>query len=183
MSNIATDKLLTKSNLAIQLLIGAFDKKTSKFKFGDKETAFECSLEPRDFAIMFKIRRVTESEELKKLLKQKNGPEPAAWLKNKFRPEKDADISEKIMKAEIERKLKDAAKDESDPQHFVRLFAMWLCTIFFFTYAGATGLAKKWLPHILNMDKVSWPDHIVEYLLKYIGKQKGSVTGCTTLLP
>ncbi|KAI3927838.1 hypothetical protein MKW98_023439, partial [Papaver atlanticum] len=143
MSNIATYKWLTKINLAIQLLIGAFDKKTSKFKFADKETACECSLEPRDFAIMFKIRMVTESEELKKLLKQKNGPEPTAWLKNKFRPEKDADISEKITKVEIERKLKDAAKDESDPQHFMRLFAMWLCTIFFFTDAGTTGLAKE----------------------------------------
>ncbi|KAI3843666.1 hypothetical protein MKW98_013602, partial [Papaver atlanticum] len=122
---------------------------------------------------MFKIRRVIESEELKKLLKQKNGVEPTARLKNKFRQERDPYFSEKITKNEIECKLKDAAKDESNPQHFVRLFVMWLCTMFFFTDAGTTGLAKKWLSHILNMDKVSWPDHIVEYLLKNIGKHKG----------
>ncbi|RZC71585.1 hypothetical protein C5167_034772 [Papaver somniferum] len=36
------------------------------------------------------------------------------------------------------------------------------------------------------MDEVSWPDHIVDFLLKNIKKQKGkhgSVPGCTTLLP
>ncbi|KAI3898632.1 hypothetical protein MKW98_000745, partial [Papaver atlanticum] len=81
--------------------------------------------------------RVIESEALKNLLKQKNGVGPVTFLQN-FIQEINANMGDKITKDEPERKLKDAAKDESDPQHFVILFAMWLCTMFFFTDSGAT---------------------------------------------
>lgn len=50
-SGLMNDKWLKKINLAMQLLMNAINKETKKFKFGKSE---ECSLEARDFALIFK---------------------------------------------------------------------------------------------------------------------------------
>lgn len=131
------------------------------------------------------MRRLVESEDLKQHLKPKKGLDYNEFLNKKFRPERPADCSAAILKNEVVSKLKRATEDESDPVHFVRLFAMWLCTVFLFPNAGMTSFPKKLLPHILLMDKVSWPDHVVEYLISNLEKKKAeqlTIARCTTLL-
>ncbi|KAI3905470.1 hypothetical protein MKW98_013268 [Papaver atlanticum] len=159
-NSIMTPKWLERINLAIRLLLSGFNKETKKFTYGTSE---ECSLEAREFALIFKMRRIIKSEDFKRILKSKQQDECRTFLNTKFTPDKEPDCKEKITKTEVENKLRIAAGDESDPEHFVRLFSMWLCAVFFFPDSGTTSFVRKWFPHVLHMDKVSWPDHIVRF--------------------
>ncbi|XP_026419587.1 VID27-like protein [Papaver somniferum] len=178
------DELQKRANQikSSKLMMSAFNKETLKFKFGKSE---ECGIKPRDFSFIFKMRRLIESEELQQQLKPKKGLDYSVFLNKKFRPEKPVDCADPITKAEVVHKLKISAEDESDPEHFVKIFAMCLCTIFLFPNTGTTSFPKKLLPHILLMDKVSWPDHVVEHLNSNLANKKEkqvTVVGCTTLL-
>ncbi|RZC88644.1 hypothetical protein C5167_016505 [Papaver somniferum] len=162
-NSIVTPKWLERINLAIRLLLSGFDKERKKLTFGDpkKEVNYtECSLDA-DFALIFKIKRISETEEFRRKLKSKHQDECREFLNKKFRPEKEQHFQDKITKTEVENKLRIAARDESDPEYFVRLFVMWLCAVVFFPDSGTTSFAKKWLTYILQMDAVSWQDHIL----------------------
>ncbi|KAI3863986.1 hypothetical protein MKW98_031578, partial [Papaver atlanticum] len=64
---------------------------------------------------------------------------------------------------------------------------MWLCIMFFLTDTGGNYFTQIWLLYLFSMHRVSWPDHIVKYLMDSIKKPKGKdglkrVPGCTPLL-
>ncbi|KAI3869429.1 hypothetical protein MKX03_020983, partial [Papaver bracteatum] len=64
---------------------------------------------------------------------------------------------------------------------------MCLCTVFFFTDTSGAYFSQRWFPYVFSMHRVSWPDHIVKYLMDNIMKPKGKdglkrVPGCIPFL-
>lgn len=145
-NSIVTPKWLKRINLAIRLLLSGFNKETKKLASGDpenEENYTECSLDAREFALIFKIRRIIESEYFKRRLKSKHQDECRKFWNTKFRPEKEPNCKHKITKTGVENKLRISGGEESDPEYFFRIFAMWLGAVFFFPDTGTTSFARK----------------------------------------
>lgn len=165
------EKMFKKSSRGIEILLRAYNKVTKKFHFGESDPFAPTA---RDFALIFGFRRVEESPEVVELLKEGVTDTHRKFMVDNFNKVPRVMIS----KTKIEEKLTSAVKDETNPVFFIRTLAMWLCTVIFFTDSGGSNFAQRWLPHIFLMDEVSWPDHILNFLVEKM--EKGG--GCTTFL-
>lgn len=170
------EKMFTKSTIAMDLLLSGYNKSTNKFEFGKWKL---CTPTAKDFATIFGFKRLVEEPELKKILAEGARDEHWDFLDLQFNREKNTMVTKK----QIQEKLLMVAEDDTNTELFMRIFAMYLCTVFFFTDASGVNFAAKWLPHIYHMDKVSWPDHIVNHLLCKLKNRRGqSVHGCTAFI-
>ncbi|KAI3940842.1 hypothetical protein MKW98_014901, partial [Papaver atlanticum] len=176
----------TKIPQALEMLLGFHDSAVVRkkvqvgFVFNNKVYVPTTD----NFVVFFNVQRRFEDAGLKKKL-SKVTAHHIKFLHKHFPPIEGKDY--KVTRKQIDTVLREAATNGKDPTLFLIFFAMWLCTVFFFTDTGGNFFTQRWFPYLFSMHRVSWPDHIVNYLMDSIKNPKGKdglkrVPGYTPLL-